>query len=67
MEEGDMSIARSEAIADEVDAVLRRSASSHVLIICVAGNVACPVNNDNGYRRFKWLRNLVDYICKPCD
>lgn len=67
MEEGDMSIARSEAIADEIDAAIRRGSSCNLHNLCKTRDVARPVNNDHGYRRFKWLRNLVDYICKDCD
>jgi hypothetical protein len=67
MEQCDISLASLSATADQVDAIKRRSASCNIGTICVPWNFAHPVNNDHAIRRFKWLRNLFDFIRKDCD
>lgn len=67
MEEWDVSFARSDATAEQIDAINRRCASGNAGLICVIGNVECPVNSDHGVGRFRGLHYLTHWLRRDCD
>ena len=67
MEMNDTSFARSDATAEQIDAIKRRRASGNAGPICLIGDVRRRVNNDHREGRFRWLDYFTRWLHRDCD
>ena len=67
MEECDISLASSDDVMDQVEAIKGRCASGNVCTVPVLGNDTHALDDDQPGRRFTLLDYLMSWLHRDCD
>lgn len=67
MEQRDIQLVSDEATADQINAIMSRSAAGNIGTVCVSGHIRDSIYDYHGNGRFKWLKQFFHTLRYGCD